>query len=253
MNRSASKHFALTHAGNYLRRCRQQFKLRREDALDQCPATIDTVMRRLSLLSRSFDLKRLNILLLGDDDLLSLAIVAAELAQTITVLDCDLRILDVVARCTPSGFVKVIQHDLRKELPDTVRGRFDLVFTDPPYTPAGQHLFLKRAAEALREKRGSSIYTSVSRFYVRRSEIACLLSYAERAGLKLAGLYEDFNFYQSPPDVKKDLRNNWGIRNPSFFTSTLFHLQLMQNRCYSSHIPNLGCDIYTYEDTNAQS
>ena len=42
--------------------------------------------------------------------------------------------------------------DLRVGLPAPLRGRFDIVLTDPPYSPAGVGLFAARALEAMKRE-----------------------------------------------------------------------------------------------------
>ena len=44
--------------------------------------------------------------------------------------------------------------DLRVGLPAPLRGGFDIVLTDPPYSPAGVGLFAARALEAMKRRRG---------------------------------------------------------------------------------------------------
>src|SRR6266699_594394 len=73
-------------AHEILRRCRSDKYLRRRDDLDQCPANIITTLRRLRLLLECESIKYRSVLLLGDDDLLSLALSTLELPGNITVV-----------------------------------------------------------------------------------------------------------------------------------------------------------------------
>jgi predicted methyltransferase len=54
--------------------------------------------------------------------------------------------------------VTLFNHDLREPLPKELRGRFDTIFTDPPYTSAGAELFLSRAATALAYRRVGNVF-----------------------------------------------------------------------------------------------
>jgi hypothetical protein len=89
------------------------------------------------------------ILLLGDDDLTSVAIrlVGEQLGASIgglDVVDVDPDVCAFVARLG----VEATVHDLRDPLPARFRDAADTVFTDPPYTVPGATLFLSRATDA---------------------------------------------------------------------------------------------------------
>jgi branched-chain polyamine synthase A-like protein len=120
--------------------------------LDHVPATPATAARRARFLAETFDLGGASVLCLGDHDLTSLALLEVVPGVEVAVVDVDERVLgyvDAVAR--ERGWrVRTVFADLRVELPRSLAGRFDLVFSDPPYTQAGVRLFLRRGLEALR-------------------------------------------------------------------------------------------------------
>src|SRR3989441_1038009 len=91
-------------------------------------------------------------LLLGDHDLTSLALAQVAPGVTITVVDSDERILDYIETVSARhGWpIRALFTDLRLELPRSVMASYDLVFTDPPYTPEGMRLFLARGLESLK-------------------------------------------------------------------------------------------------------
>ncbi len=122
--------------------------------LDQSKATADTVAKRVDYLDRNDSISGRRILCLGDDDFLSAAInewVDHESGSGRSVRPMEVMALDiderVVQRLRSLG-VDARIHDLRQPLPEDIRGCFDVVVTDPPYTPQGAALFLGRAAEA---------------------------------------------------------------------------------------------------------
>ena len=64
----------------------------------------------------------------------------------VTVVDIDeqlLAFIDKTAR-ERDWNIKTYFADLRLELPASLETHFDLIFTDPPYSPAGVKLFLQR-------------------------------------------------------------------------------------------------------------
>jgi N4-bis(aminopropyl)spermidine synthase len=120
--------------------------------LDHVPATPATAARRARFLAERFDLDGASVLCLGDHDLTSLALLQVAAGVEVAVVDVDERVLgyvDDVARAR-GWRVRTVFADLRVELPRSLAGRFDLVFSDPPYTQAGVRLFLRRGLEALR-------------------------------------------------------------------------------------------------------
>jgi hypothetical protein len=120
--------------------------------LDHVPATPATAARRARFLAETFDLGQSSVLCLGDHDLTSLALLQVAPGAEVAVVDVDERVLgyvDAVAR--ERGWrVRTVFADLRVELPRSLAERFDLVFSDPPYTQAGVRLFLRRGLESLR-------------------------------------------------------------------------------------------------------
>src|SRR5439155_15317269 len=94
------------------------------------------------------------VLCLGDHDLTSLALAQLELSVDVLVVDVDERVLAFIATVAAERGWRVtpVFADLRVELPPSLRESCDLVFTDPPYTPAGMRLFLARGVEALRRR-----------------------------------------------------------------------------------------------------
>lgn len=125
--------------------------------LDHVPATPATAVRRAGFLAESFDLAGASVLCLGDHDLTSLALAQLCPAAEIAVVDVDERLLAYVGRVAEArGWrVRPLFADLRVELPPSVREACDLLFTDPPYTAAGTHLFLVRGLAALRRRDAS--------------------------------------------------------------------------------------------------
>jgi N4-bis(aminopropyl)spermidine synthase len=133
--------------------------------LDQSHCTVETKVRRAMLLRDEGALEGKRVLLLGDDDLLSLALHRLGLLETVAelvVVDVDPAVLAFVARGLRLRQTKLpvacVEHDLRHPLPPTFAARFDTVFTDPPYTVEGAELFLSRAATALAPRVGGSVF-----------------------------------------------------------------------------------------------
>ena len=126
--------------------------------LDQCHCTVETKVHRVLALHAADALVGKRVLLLGDDDLVALAIASvvrrfgsATTVARLAVVDVDTRILELVASGLDGSAFRwtCVEHDLRAPLPASLARGFDTVVTDPPYTAAAARLFLSRAAEAL--------------------------------------------------------------------------------------------------------
>jgi predicted methyltransferase len=140
------------------------------------------------------------ILVLGDDDVTSLAIRSIvrrfgsdSTIAGVTVLDVDGDLIAFLRReLRRSPFpVTCVQHDLRELLPPRFQGAFDTVVTDPPYTVSGAELFLSRAAEALAD--AGDVFFS---FGSKRPGVSLLVQKAiAETGFVIRRLTRDFNEY----------------------------------------------------------
>jgi predicted methyltransferase len=170
-------------------------------AIDQSHCTVDTKVRRVLAMHAARALLWRRVLVLGDDDLTSLAVaevlhhVGAQAdLQELAVLDVDERILGFLEpRLAALGVTAtLVRHDLRQPLPRDLRDRFDTVFTDPPYTAAGAALFLSRAVSALSGP-GSDVFLA----FGARNPDQLVQTQAAIAGMGLVvrSLVRNFNEY----------------------------------------------------------
>jgi predicted methyltransferase len=168
--------------------------------LDQTHCTVATKVSRVLRMHAAHALAGQRILLLGDDDLISLAI-AAFAAQTgaavprLAVADADPAVLAWIGKqAAPGGIdIELVEHDLRQPLPAGLAGAFDVVVTDPPYTVAGAELFLSRAVAALVPQPGRHVFFS---FGARRPDETTAVQLAiAQLGLAVRALLPNFNAY----------------------------------------------------------
>jgi N4-bis(aminopropyl)spermidine synthase len=122
-------------------------------SLDHVQATAETALNRAVWLNATYDLAGRRLLCLGDHDLTSLAVAAVNPHVSITVVDLDERLLEFIdSRAAARGLdIRTLHCDMRFGLPSSVPESFDLVFSDPPYTPEGMGLFAGRGIEALED------------------------------------------------------------------------------------------------------
>jgi predicted methyltransferase len=122
---------------------------------DQFFATAHTSISKALILRDKGLLTGKRIALLGDDDFVAVALCLAGSPKSITVFDIDTELLTAIKAITSSmgkDIVQTVQTDLRSNKKNQFSPAFsdyDIVITDPPYTPSGVTLFLNRALQVL--------------------------------------------------------------------------------------------------------
>src|SRR5690606_35403043 len=120
---------------------------------DQGYVTPETTVLRLALMAERGDLAGRDLLLLGDDDLTSIAAALSGLPRRIGVLEVDERIIQFIRDVSKDrgwDHLEVVPYNAKEGLPSHFRGQFDVFFTDPVETVKGLLLFLSRCTEGLR-------------------------------------------------------------------------------------------------------
>ncbi len=120
---------------------------------DQGYIAEEDVMRRVSFIYERGDLEGSDVMVIGDDDLISIAASLTNLPRRVVVLEIDDRLIDFINRTAEKYdlSVKAQKYDVRKPIPEDFVGKFDTFITDPVETIPGITLFLSRAASSLHE------------------------------------------------------------------------------------------------------
>ncbi len=171
---------------------------------DQFTATIETTAKRASLLNSFEDVRGKKLLFLGDDDLTSVAVAGLNAASEITVLDIDDRILAKIGSISKSENldINLDNYDARKPLPIPYLGKFDVVFTDPPYTTDGIKLFVARAIQALDpSNQGARIYVCYGNSDRARERYLPIYEVFRASGLMMRWVFDKFNRYQGAESI----------------------------------------------------
>ncbi len=119
----------------------------------------EDVMRRIAFIYERGDLENAEIIVIGDDDLISLGMALTGLPKRIVVLEIDDRLIKFINdNAKKYGFpVEARKFDVRKDIDENLRRNFDVFITDPVETIEGITLFLSRAASGLKGE-GSAGY-----------------------------------------------------------------------------------------------
>ncbi len=168
---------------------------------DQFTATIETTTRRAILMDFFEDIKGKRILFLGDDDFTSVAVSHVGKPARVCVLDIDPRILEGIK--IASAGIETTKYDARKVLPDELRGKFDVVFTDPPYTTEGVSLFLSRAIEALdiNGNQAARIYFCYGNSDRAKERFLPIYGVVIKSGLMMRWVFDKFNRYTGAESI----------------------------------------------------
>jgi predicted methyltransferase len=169
--------------------------------LDQAPCVAETSLYRALVLYAHGALEGKKVLILGDDDLVSLAIgflgqvLGTPLAARIVVLETDPAWIELIQTTSDREKlgIECVRHDLRDPLPVALRGQFDTFETDPPYTTAGMALFLSRAIQALKPGIGQQGLLSFG--HKSPAELLDVQSHLVRMGLVAREVIPAFNEY----------------------------------------------------------
>jgi len=218
---------------------------------DQCAATPETTVRRFVYLFARGDLHEKQLLLLGDDDLLSVPVAMSRVARSVQVLDIDKHLLSYVATIAARNGLDIETHkyDVRKALPLSLRGHADVVITDPPYTTAGIDMFLARACQALQNRIGSVCYLSYSPMDLELGDIWHVQRTISRTGFIITDKVPNFNFYRPRDDMAQDVSSALPD-DPTYPWFRSCWLRLVVARVPLKANTEIDGDIYGYPESS---
>lgn len=171
---------------------------------DQFTTTVETTAKRAALLDWFGDIAGKRLLFLGDDDFTSVAAANTRKASRITVLDVDNRILDTIGDVIINENLEIDleNYDARKVLPATYNQKYDVVFTDPPYTPEGIELFVSRAVKALdTQNQSARIYICYGSSDRAKERFLPIYEVFSSSGLMTRWTFDKFNRYQEAESI----------------------------------------------------
>ena len=97
------------------------------------------------------------VLVLGDDDLVALALVEMTDDLQVDVLELDADLVKFLKEKGGDRFT-VLEHNLRHGVPDSMKACYDAVTTDPPYADDGMRFFLECAKASLKPQAESRLF-----------------------------------------------------------------------------------------------
>jgi len=171
--------------------------------LDQFNCTIKTTIKRVNKLAKNGDLLDKEIIFLGDDDLTSVAAALTGQPKKITVFEIDDRLVSFINKISNENNlnIEVVKTDLSQNLDENYLNKFDIIFTDPPYTKEGVNLFLNQAIKLVKKNLLGRIYLcygNSDRAREREVEIQKLIL---DHNLIIKSKYNQFNKYHGAQSI----------------------------------------------------
>lgn len=170
---------------------------------DQGYVTEETTVARIAALWARGDLAGKDLLVLGDDDLVSVAAALTRLPRRVAMLDADPRITSFVERvAVREGLeIEVFDHDLRQPLPREIEGQFDAFACDPTESLPGFLLFAGRGVSALRGP-GSAGYLGLTHAEASLPKWRAIQQELLAWGAALTDVRDGFHTYVNWPYVE---------------------------------------------------
>jgi predicted methyltransferase len=111
------------------------------------------IFKRIQFMHDICDVQEKKVLVLGDDDLFSLALGFSRLAKDVDVLEIDERVVDLINSQAKKNKldVRAYRYDISKTLPSRYMHKFDIVVTEPVETLEGLKIWLSRCAGLLKK------------------------------------------------------------------------------------------------------
>ena len=197
---------------------------------DQRPVTLKTSLRRVAYLLSSNDVYKKHIVFLGDDDLTGICLAMANHDCNITVLDADERLIDFVNHIANEYHLnlKAKVLNVMDDVPDSLKGRFDVLMTDPTPEKVPFTVFMNTAIDLL--KSDGILYTSIySSAMDKNMDLQRVIT---DMNLYITEMIPNFTHYQyiydlySPNDIKLIEKYHIQFNDDSIcFTETLFRME----------------------------
>jgi len=224
---------------------------------DQGYLTVDSAIARIAFADRKGDIRGKRIVVLGDDDLLSIALGLSRLPQEVTVLEVDERLVDFISKTSrEKGLsVKVIRHDLRHPLPNDLLAQFDTFFTDPVETLQGLEVFMARGISSLRGIGCAGYFglTTAESSFKKWRDIERML--VERFGVVITDILSDFSSYENWEYLLESIRRDLPPLNLKpkdlWYKSSLFRIELVEG--YKSFNEEGKGELYLDQESIAWS
>ncbi len=220
---------------------------------DQGYVTPETTVSRIAFLAQKGDIQGKDLLILGDDDLTSIAAAASGLPSRVVVVEIDERIVNFINEVSKrEGLnIETINLDLREPLPEGVLKSFDTFWTDPPETPEALELFIGRGIAGLKGPGCAGYfgitYAESDKFKWRKFQNVL----TGKMGAVITDMITNFNEYVNWDYLLETIRNDIEpltvYPDLNWYRSTQFRIEILEDTPVFNE-PATGAEIYVDKD-----
>lgn len=220
---------------------------------DQGYVTPETTVSRVVLLAQKGDIQGKDLLILGDDDLLSIAAALSGLPRRVVVVEIDERIVNFINEVSKKENLNIetINLDLRNPLPEGVLRSFDTFWTDPPETIEALELFISRGIAGLKGAGCAGYfgitYSESDKFKWRKFQN--LLT--SKLGAVITDMITGFNEYVNWDYLLETIRNDIEpltvYPDLNWYRSTQYRIEILEDTPVINE-PATGKEIYVDKD-----
>lgn len=164
---------------------------------DQGFVTEATTLARIAFVWQRGDLEGKEIIVLGDDDLMSIAAALVGAPKRVLALDIDERLVNFINEVAEREGLKNLQavrHDLREPIPEEWLSTFDTFLCDPTESFVGFKAFIERGLLCLKGE-GSAGYFGLTHVESSLDKWARIQKFLLENGAVITDLRDDFNSY----------------------------------------------------------
>jgi len=177
----------------------------------QTPILESDVFKRVEFMRSRQDLENQKIAILGDDDLLSLAISLATAETEVLVLEIDKSLVEFINKAANEhGLnVKALEYNAAKPIPAHLKEKFDTFITDPVETLLGLKVCLSRGASLLKSNGvmyfGLTMLETPLNIWQEVERVLLDMNFA------ITDIMRNFSFYEPTEYDIKALRQNLSL------------------------------------------
>ncbi len=171
----------------------------------------EDTLRRVAFIYERGDLEDSEIFILGDDDLISLAMALVGIPKRIVVVEIDERINKFIKEKTKKiGFdrIEVYNYNVIEALPESLKKSFDVFVTDPVETEKGIKLFILRCIESLKGP-GSAGYMGFTHREASLKKWYSFEKFMIDSGFVITDILRDFTTYPEKENAWEDFYNTY--------------------------------------------
>ena len=168
---------------------------------DQGVVTIETIRNRINFIYYKGDLENKNIVLIGDDDLTSIALALTNLPEKILVLEADQRLVDYINNKSKSlglDNLKAVTYNVEWPVDKNLRNSFDVFLSDPVETIQGITLFISRGCSLLKEN--GVVYFGLTHLEASLKKWYKIHKNLYEMNLVITDIIDKFQLYELNPD-----------------------------------------------------